>query len=98
VLLAEAIHALGAHSVMIATAAESNPTVFSPVPFVDLERTFIPSYLRLVRLTLIPLSRHFYEFSFHTHSVTLSPKSFLSYQILCQSVQIYSRGAHEGGS
>jgi tRNA-dihydrouridine synthase 2 len=39
---------------MIATAAESNPTVFSPTPFVDLERTFIPSYLRLVRVNVYP--------------------------------------------
>ncbi|TFY63686.1 hypothetical protein EVJ58_g3109 [Rhodofomes roseus] len=37
----------GAHSCMIATAAEANPTCFSPTPFVDLERTFIPQYLRL---------------------------------------------------
>jgi tRNA-dihydrouridine synthase 2 len=37
-----------AHSVMIATAAESNPTVFSPTPLVDVERTLVPQYIRLV--------------------------------------------------
>jgi len=39
----------GAHSCMIATAAESNPTCFSRMPLVDLERTFAPSYIRLCR-------------------------------------------------
>ncbi|PCH34386.1 FMN-linked oxidoreductase [Wolfiporia cocos MD-104 SS10] len=39
----------GAHSVMIATAAESNPTCFSPTPLVDLEQTFIPQYIRLCK-------------------------------------------------
>ncbi|KAL6307795.1 hypothetical protein BKA93DRAFT_727023 [Sparassis latifolia] len=39
----------GAHSTMIATAAEANPTCFSPAPLVDLENTFIPSYMRLAR-------------------------------------------------
>ena len=38
----------GAHSVMIATAAESNPSCFSPTPLVDLEKTLVPPYLRLV--------------------------------------------------
>lgn len=38
----------GAHSCMIATAAESNPTCFSPTPLKDLEKTFVPSYIRLV--------------------------------------------------
>ncbi|KZP15653.1 FMN-linked oxidoreductase [Athelia psychrophila] len=37
----------GAHSVMIATAAESNPSVFSPTPLIDVEETLIPAYLRL---------------------------------------------------
>ncbi|KZV66563.1 FMN-linked oxidoreductase [Peniophora sp. CONT] len=37
----------GADSCMIATAAESNPSVFSPTPLADLEQTLIPSYLRL---------------------------------------------------
>ncbi|KAF9225284.1 FMN-linked oxidoreductase [Gyrodon lividus] len=37
----------GASSVMVATAAESNPTCFSPTPLVDLETTLIPSYLRM---------------------------------------------------
>ncbi|RDX46718.1 FMN-linked oxidoreductase [Lentinus brumalis] len=37
----------GAHSVMIATAAEANPTCFSPTPLKDLELTFVPSYIRL---------------------------------------------------
>jgi tRNA-dihydrouridine synthase 2 len=38
----------GASSVMIATAAESNPSCFSSTPLVDVESTLIPSYLRLV--------------------------------------------------
>lgn len=38
----------GASSVMIATAAESNPTCFSSTPLMDVETTLIPSYLRLV--------------------------------------------------
>ncbi|EMD30861.1 hypothetical protein CERSUDRAFT_163673 [Gelatoporia subvermispora B] len=37
----------GAHSAMIATAAEANPTCFSPRPLADLELTFIPNYIRL---------------------------------------------------
>ncbi|EJF67476.1 FMN-linked oxidoreductase [Dichomitus squalens LYAD-421 SS1] len=37
----------GAHSVMIATAAEANPTCFSPTPLKDLELTFVPGYIRL---------------------------------------------------
>ncbi|KZT73377.1 FMN-linked oxidoreductase [Daedalea quercina L-15889] len=39
----------GAHSCMIATAAEANPTCFSPTPLTDLEKTFIPAYIRLAR-------------------------------------------------
>ncbi|KAI0063677.1 FMN-linked oxidoreductase [Artomyces pyxidatus] len=39
----------GADSVMVATAAEANPTIFSPTPLADLETTLIPSYIRLVR-------------------------------------------------
>ncbi|KAF9486398.1 tRNA-dihydrouridine synthase 2 [Pholiota conissans] len=37
----------GADSVMIARGAESNPSCFSPTPLVDVEKTFIPGYLRL---------------------------------------------------
>ncbi|KAJ8474244.1 hypothetical protein ONZ51_g7357 [Trametes cubensis] len=37
----------GAHSVMIAEAAEANPTCFSPTPLKDLEQTFVPGYIRL---------------------------------------------------
>jgi len=37
----------GAHSVMIATAAEANPSCFSPRPLVDVEQTLVPSYLRI---------------------------------------------------
>ncbi|KAJ3563572.1 hypothetical protein NP233_g8854 [Leucocoprinus birnbaumii] len=37
----------GAHSVMIARAAEANPTCFSEKPLVDLDKTLVPSYLRL---------------------------------------------------
>ncbi|KAG6333148.1 hypothetical protein ID866_5944 [Astraeus odoratus] len=38
----------GASSVMIATAAEANPSCFSSIPLQDVESTLIPSYLRLV--------------------------------------------------
>jgi len=38
----------GAHSVMIARGAESNPSCFSPEPLKDVETTLIPTYLRLV--------------------------------------------------
>ncbi|KAF8590796.1 FMN-linked oxidoreductase [Ramaria rubella] len=38
-----------AHSIMIATAAESNPTCFDPHPLLDLEKTLLPSYVRLAR-------------------------------------------------
>ncbi|KAI0652721.1 FMN-linked oxidoreductase [Trametes meyenii] len=37
----------GAHSAMIATAAEANPTCFSPTPLKDLQMTFVPGYIRL---------------------------------------------------
>jgi tRNA-dihydrouridine synthase 2 len=43
----------GADSVMIATAAEANPTIFSPHPLTDLDDTFILPYLRLVRADLL---------------------------------------------
>jgi len=36
-----------AHSCMIATAAEANPTCFSQEPLKDLEKTIVPSYIRL---------------------------------------------------
>jgi len=39
----------GAHSVMIATAAEANPSCFSSTPLVDIHRTLIPTYLRVAR-------------------------------------------------
>ena len=48
-------HLAGAHSVMIATAAEANPTCFSPTPLKDLELTFVPAYIRLV--SPLPLFR-----------------------------------------
>lgn len=37
----------GAHSVMIARAAESNPSAFSMTPLTDIHQTLIPAYLRL---------------------------------------------------
>ncbi|CAA7268086.1 unnamed protein product [Cyclocybe aegerita] len=37
----------GAHSVMIARGAESNPSCFSSNPLKDVERTLVPSYLRV---------------------------------------------------
>jgi hypothetical protein len=33
---------------MIATAAEANPSCFSPTPLVDVHQTLIPTYLRVV--------------------------------------------------
>lgn len=39
----------GAHSVMIARAAESNPSCFSNTPLTDVEVTLVPDYLRLSR-------------------------------------------------
>ena len=48
---------LGAHSVMIATAAESNPSCFSPTPLVDLEKTLVPPYLRLVGEVILQLKK-----------------------------------------
>ncbi|TCD67889.1 hypothetical protein EIP91_011823 [Steccherinum ochraceum] len=39
----------GADSVMIATAAESNPSVFSPTPLTDLSQTLLPPYLRVCK-------------------------------------------------
>lgn len=38
---------------MIARAAESNPSCFSTEPLKDVERTLVPSYLRLVHPTLL---------------------------------------------
>ena len=37
---------------MIATAAESNPSCFSPGPLVDADQILIPDYLRLVSLSV----------------------------------------------
>ncbi len=42
--------ALGAHSVMVASAAETNPSCFLPSPLTDVEETLIPPYLRMVRV------------------------------------------------
>ncbi|KAK7063644.1 tRNA-dihydrouridine synthase 2 [Favolaschia claudopus] len=39
----------GAHSVMIARAAEANPSCFSVNPLVDLESTLCPAYLRVAK-------------------------------------------------
>ncbi|KAJ7838738.1 hypothetical protein B0H14DRAFT_2361438 [Mycena olivaceomarginata] len=39
----------GAHSVMIARAAESNPSCFSLNPLNDVERTLCPAYLRVAK-------------------------------------------------
>ncbi|KAJ7084748.1 hypothetical protein C8R43DRAFT_1142579 [Mycena crocata] len=39
----------GAHSVMMARAAESNPSCFLPEPLVDVERTLSPAYLRVAK-------------------------------------------------
>lgn len=53
---------------MIATAAESNPTCFSPEPLSDLIKTFVPNYVRLVRL-LVPIYSQFSEFSIITGAI-----------------------------
>jgi tRNA-dihydrouridine synthase 2 len=50
----------GAHSVMIARAAESNPSCFSSEPLRDVERSLWPAYLRLVG--------HWYFFCFASNS------------------------------
>lgn len=42
---------------MIATAAETNPSCFSPTPLVDVHRTLIPTYLRIVSIAFMPLLR-----------------------------------------
>lgn len=42
----------GAHSVMIARGAETNPSCFSMNPLKDVETTLVPAYLRLVRVPL----------------------------------------------
>jgi tRNA-dihydrouridine synthase 2 len=47
----------GADSVMIASAAEANPTVFSPTPLTNLEDDLIMPYLRLVRAYIIKPSQ-----------------------------------------
>jgi tRNA-dihydrouridine synthase 2 len=54
----------GAHSVMIARGAESNPSCFSPSPLKDVERTLWPSYLRLVCISVLRLLScvHFWRF------------------------------------
>jgi tRNA-dihydrouridine synthase 2 len=39
---------------MIATAAETNPTCFSPTPLENVEHTLVPPYIRLVRLRPCP--------------------------------------------
>ncbi|VDC04257.1 unnamed protein product [Peniophora sp. CBMAI 1063] len=67
----------GADSCMIATAAESNPSVFSPTPLADLEQTLIPSYLRLSKY----LDNHWASTKFSvqqfkgTHKVTTKASS-----------------------
>ncbi|KAF5345189.1 hypothetical protein D9758_009700 [Tetrapyrgos nigripes] len=39
----------GAHSVMIARAAETNPSCFSSTPLVDIDKTLVPAYLRVAK-------------------------------------------------
>ncbi|TFK26777.1 tRNA-dihydrouridine synthase 2 [Coprinopsis marcescibilis] len=39
----------GASSVMIARGAESNPSCFSATPLIDIEKTLMPSYIRLCK-------------------------------------------------
>ena len=42
---------------MIATAAEANPSCFSPTPLVDVHRTLIPTYLRAVSSSITILQK-----------------------------------------
>lgn len=45
---------------MIARGAESNPSCFSPTPLKDIEKTLLPSYIRLVCLYVPPTSPYLY--------------------------------------
>ena len=75
---------IGAHSCMIATAAESNPTIFSPTPLLDLERTLMPPYIRLVSIhTRIP----FIHFVLTLFTVQIPRQPLLKHQILRHAVQ-----------
>lgn len=72
----------GADSCMIATAAESNPSVFSPTPLADLEQTLVPSYLRLVSHPLPDLTR-----TEKARIVKVSEQPLGIHEVLCLSVQ-----------
>jgi tRNA-dihydrouridine synthase 2 len=45
----------GAHSVMIARGAESNPSCFASQPLKDVDNTLLPVYLRVVRELYVPV-------------------------------------------
>jgi len=53
----------GAHSVMIARGAESNPTCFSSRPLKDVDTTLLPAYLRVVCKFYSGLHASFHIFS-----------------------------------
>ena len=74
---------LGASSVMIATAAESNPSCFSSTPLMDAESTLVPSYLRLVSP---PLSITTPAAS-HPLTVTLPRQPLGAHQVLREPIQ-----------
>src|SRR5712671_927090 len=78
----------GADSVMIATAAEANPTVFSPAPLTSLEDAFILPYLRLVCAHIpVPLpSLLIYRRSANTSTTTGPPPSSVSRSSKAQSL------------
>lgn len=85
----------GADSVMIARGAESNPSCFSPTPLVDVEKTFIPSYLNLVRARYRLLCTTDTEGLFLL--VSIYQESLQSHQILCHPIHGEARGTHQSG-
>lgn len=84
----------GAHSVMIARGAESNPTCFSSRPLKDVDNTLLPVYLRVVCKFYSGL-----QASSHTFSVSESipRKPFQPHQILRQPIQRNPSGCLEDG-
>lgn len=74
--------ATGAHSVMIARGAESNPSCFSSAPLQDVETSLIPAYLRVVSFYLRKTFGPLVDVS-HTSQGKISGKSLESHQVLC---------------
>lgn len=84
----------GAHSVMIARGAESNPTCFSSRPLKDVDNTLLPAYLRVVCKFYSGFHASFHIFSV---SESIPRKSFQPHQILHQPIQRGSSGGLENG-